>query len=185
MRKTQTNGWRVRTGGREVDGGRTWQNVRRVDKLAVVAGVWAETLDVAPTVCALAAGRAYGGGGLSYSGHGAIVHGFVVAPDERRRTGCRPTRRAAFCRRHPLQFWIVNAKLIDLFSPLSSLWDRWETYKQHSSPQGHHPRFKVKCRHGVVWYDMSTFRGAVVEESSISWVYVATAPGGVAEIGPS
>ena len=101
---------RVRAGG---DGGaygeRTRHDVRRVDKLAVVAGVWAETLDIAPAMRALAAGRAWGGAGLSYSSHGPIVHGFIVAADERRRAGCRPTRRAVFWRGRPLQLGIVNA----------------------------------------------------------------------------
>ena len=72
------------------EGGRTGHDVRRVEKLAVVAGMWAETLDVTPAVRALAAGRrAWGGTGLSYSSRGAIVH---IAADERRRAGCRPTR---------------------------------------------------------------------------------------------
>ncbi len=83
------SGWeRVGT----VDGGRTGHDVRRVYKLAVVARMWAETLDVTPAVRTLAAGRTYGGAGFSYSAHGATVRGFIVAADERRRAGCRPTR---------------------------------------------------------------------------------------------
>jgi len=81
--EAQTTEWRVETGGR-VEGGHTGHDVRGVGELLIVAGVWAETLDVAPAVHALAAGCAWGAAGLSDSGHNAIVDRFVVAADERR-----------------------------------------------------------------------------------------------------
>jgi hypothetical protein len=81
--------------------------------LAGVAWVWAESLDVAPAVRALAAGRARCDAGLSHGARVVLVeHGFVVitGADERRRARCRPTGRAAFRRGRPLQLRVVNAK---------------------------------------------------------------------------
>lgn len=84
--------------------------------LAGVAWVWADALDIAPTVSTLAAGRAWCGVGLNRGAHVVVVvvvHGeFVVitCADERHRARCRPTGRATFRRRRPLQRRVVNAK---------------------------------------------------------------------------